>query len=764
MGAGQEPTQARRIELILQQVESLPTLSPIATRLMNLGSAEDADLKEVVRLIESDPALTAKILGLCRRADRGVAQTITTVHRAVIMLGLEAVRSAVLSVTVYELMADTAHPMDEQGDGEKNFDHAGFWRHAIAVACCAELVVAAHKSPNISGEEAFVAGLLHDLGKLVLDLILPQSYSRVLKLSEQHQSNSAVHERAVLGLDHHTAGKRIAEYWQLPQFILDVIWLHSQPARSMPDGPSKGVTEIVTVAKAICRELHIGWSGDFGPTPSVTDLCRQFDMDAKVIDEAIPKLHDQVSDRCRLLGLHEESSPELLLQSIANANRRLSRANSVLERKGRASQQLSRILSAIVAFNASTRQGRRVLETLSDIVQSAAELFGDGFYAMLYQQEDGEPWQVCQFDGHGELVRSQVFDPPPVHGGRISALASLTDPSQISMATIGILPWLSDFIIESEDMRKVRLHPLNTSPGNPTGAVLLHDREMEAGAGSKEMLQALTSTWGGAIAAAFENESASRLGEQLAELNRSLSEMQSQLTQTETMAHLGEMTAGAAHEMNNPLTVISGRGQLLAAKLRTPANLAAAEAICQAAEDLSELITSLHLLSDPPEPSPAPTNVRRLLETAVEYAQGRIGTELDIEIEVVGDLEEVVVDSGMLQRATTELVTNAIEAAPGAKVRIRAQTDPLDGRLLVSVIDKGPGMSDKALKHAFDPFFSDKPAGRQTGLGLTRARHLTELLGGQISIAHRTEGGIVASITLPAPVHCQTANATNHAL
>lgn len=70
-------------------------------------------------------------------------------------------------------------------------------------------------------------------------------------------------------------------------------------------------------------------------------------------------------------------------------------------------------------------------------------------------------------------------------------------------------------------------------------------------------------------------------------------------------------------------------------------------------------------------------------------------------------------------------------------------------------------MSDKALKHAFDPFFSDKPAGRQTGLGLTRARHLIELLGGQISIAHRTEGGIVATIALPAPVSCQTAKVGN---
>ena len=109
--------RAQQIEVILRQVDQLPTLSPIAVRLLQIGNVEDADLDGIVEVIESDPALTARLLGLCRRADKGLGDRITTVRRAVVMLGLEAVQAAALSVAVYELMEGCAPALDEQGLG-----------------------------------------------------------------------------------------------------------------------------------------------------------------------------------------------------------------------------------------------------------------------------------------------------------------------------------------------------------------------------------------------------------------------------------------------------------------------------------------------------------------------------------------------------------------------------------------------------------------------------------------------------------------------
>ncbi|MEX2214541.1 MAG: HDOD domain-containing protein, partial [Phycisphaeraceae bacterium] len=97
-----DPTQTRRLEMILRQVDALPTLPMVATRLLALTSSEDSDAKEVITLISSDQALTAKVLSMVRAANRGV-RDVTTVDRAVVLLGFEAIRNAVLSVKVIEL-------------------------------------------------------------------------------------------------------------------------------------------------------------------------------------------------------------------------------------------------------------------------------------------------------------------------------------------------------------------------------------------------------------------------------------------------------------------------------------------------------------------------------------------------------------------------------------------------------------------------------------------------------------------------------------
>src|SRR3954467_13367358 len=106
---------AAQIEAILREVESLPTLSPVATRLLQIAGVEDADLDALVEIIESDPALSARLLGLCRRADKGLGDRITTVRRAVVMLGLEAVQAAALSVSVYDVME--SYTPEEADDG-----------------------------------------------------------------------------------------------------------------------------------------------------------------------------------------------------------------------------------------------------------------------------------------------------------------------------------------------------------------------------------------------------------------------------------------------------------------------------------------------------------------------------------------------------------------------------------------------------------------------------------------------------------------------
>ena len=108
-----------------------------------------------------------------------------------------------------------------------------------------------------------------------------------------------------------------------------------------------------------------------------------------------------------------------------------------------------------------------------------------------------------------------------------------------------------------------------------------------------------------------------------------------------------------------------------------------------------------------------------------------------------------LLDPQLLRSALVELIANAAESGTTEIIEIRVQIDQLDDRLLLMVKDHGNGMSQKTLDHAFDPFFSEKPAGRQTGLGLFRARRLVELMGGSVSLSSRESTGTRALLMLP---------------
>src|SRR6478735_12073244 len=160
----------KRVDLILQQLEGLPTLPAVALRVLEVTGSEDSSAREVVDLIATDPALTARILHLVHRSDLGVRGEVSSIERAVVMLGFDAVRSAVLAVSVFNTFqhTDPKHP--------GLFTREEFWKHCVAVACCAELLAdAMGKDSGVDRSEAFVCGLLHDLGKVALDAMLPKS-------------------------------------------------------------------------------------------------------------------------------------------------------------------------------------------------------------------------------------------------------------------------------------------------------------------------------------------------------------------------------------------------------------------------------------------------------------------------------------------------------------------------------------------------------------------------------------------------------------
>src|SRR5258706_14980546 len=271
-----DPVREKRVELILQQLEELPTLPAVALKVLEVTASEDSSAKEVIQLISSDVSLASRILQLVHRADAGVSGEVHSIERAVILLGFDAVRSAVLAVSVFQTFSG------QQGRKPNHFHIEEFWKHSVAVACCAELLaeeliaVSGNESAAIDPREAMVCGLLHDLGKVALDAVLPKSFDKVVEATELLRGNIADLERSIIGLDHMVVGKRLAERWGLPATIRDCIWLHGQLPAALPAtvrNPRLG--NLGTLADVRVRERHLGFSGNFAFT-----LARQAVIDA----------------------------------------------------------------------------------------------------------------------------------------------------------------------------------------------------------------------------------------------------------------------------------------------------------------------------------------------------------------------------------------------------------------------------------------------------------------------------------------------------
>ncbi|MEM1355901.1 MAG: HDOD domain-containing protein [Planctomycetota bacterium] len=743
-------SKPRRIELILRQIDSLPTLPTVATRLLQLTASDEAHAREVIELVEADPSLTAKVLSLCRTADKGL-RDVLTVERAVMMLGFHAIRNAVLSLKVFETLGDpddAASQSEADTDRYERFDREGFWSHALAVAIAAELIAKDHPThPDLTPDQAFVCGLLHDIGKLALDQVLPMSYARVVEACKLRQGNIAEIERRFVGIDHHTAGKRLAEQWGLPHIIQDCVWLHGSGYGTLPNLDHKRMVGLIHLADLLVRRQMIGFSGNHNLAEDPAELIQQLDLDPAVIDHAMERLFPELERRGELLGLDEVPSERLLMQSIQKANEALGRLNQQLEARGRQVTAQSRVLETIGLFHAQAEPGRSVQDVLDAVIASARHLLGEGFYATLYptHNEAGEPeWLVGlpAADGRHSVVESVT--PPP----QAPDLSQVDASQPVGMNLVGLLPWLSDYLVGAEDFRRVQLLPL--SQGWGTSAILLHDRDSLPG---WPLMQPLAATWGASVAAAAQHEGVKRLGEELAESNQALADAQDRLLRQASLARLGEMAAGAAHEMNNPLAVISGRSQLLSMSLdQGGKHQQSAQLIYQEAHRLSDLITALHMFADPPLAECKPVDLLALLDEVVRTAkQDRPKRERDVEVylSIKQELPVVNCDAPQVARAVFELLLNAIQSNPKTAVNLSASVDHETRCVLIHVIDDGDGMDGRTISHAFDPFFSAKPAGRQVGMGLPRAQQLAIAHGGRIDLSSNLDQGTTATLTLP---------------
>ncbi len=292
------------------------------------------------------------------------------------------------------------------------------------------------------------------------------------------------------------------------------------------------------------------------------------------------------------------------------------------------------------------------------------------------------------------------------------------------------------------------------------GIVYLSDQnERDRLVGDMEELRSFLASLGLALGRANAQTAARRLSEDLAETNRRLQHMQTELLRSRTLSMIAEMAAGAGHELNSPLTVISGRAQMLLASLADPEAKRALNTIISKAHECSRIVSELMDFARPRPPTLAPVDLAELLaELRAEWLDrgalgpGQLSVDVDTKAEDGQNVPLVAIaDRALLKIVLEELLSNATDALESADgtVALRCQLSLQADMIEIIVQDDGCGMAPAVLQRAFDPFYSHRNAGRSRGLGLPQAYRFVEAHGGRIWLESRPGEGTMAHVLLP---------------
>jgi putative nucleotidyltransferase with HDIG domain len=206
------------IRELIRNIDQLPAMPSVITELIELTSNPDSNLDEVLTLVEKDQALTAKLLKLCNSSYYGLSKQVSSLRNAVVLLGFKAVYKMVIAVGT-----SVFFKKDCTGYGLTGME---MWRHSLGCAISAETV--ANSFAPDKAQPAYTAGLLHDIGKLVLTQHVENELDKILKLVESGKTFIEA-EQEIIGMDHGLIGGKLARQWKFPDHLVESIKYHHEP-------------------------------------------------------------------------------------------------------------------------------------------------------------------------------------------------------------------------------------------------------------------------------------------------------------------------------------------------------------------------------------------------------------------------------------------------------------------------------------------------------------------------------------------------------
>ena len=701
---------AQRTKLPVYQLNCL-TAHPAcvvrcAGRLSQAGSYDDISI-----FPESDPAIALAVISLCRQKNISVDFKKLDFSAILKRLPKTELLKTILTLKVYNT-EDT------------NFLSliASFVRRSGTRAFVAKLI--AQKAHLSSTSEAFAAALFADTGLFALAQLFSKSLLMFCQEAKEQKVSLASLEKEHLGITDNVLSQMLLEKWQFGSSIADAAWLYKTDASILIDKLPNGQTvSIVRLADILAGSDFDELSRAEYPQ-DIDDLKQRLSLTDSDINEIREKTQNFAGQINELFGLEIENPGQFYSETIKQV---YLNQLTVLRSEDVFSQFMQKFTAAL----------NPQLSPIG-IAEISAKIISECFLAQSICVFTTDP---CQADAllasviDGCSARSLLINCPP--GFSISQ-AEAQD----------LLPWLYEQTgIKSE---KSYFIPIRNEQQTIAGIILCGPMPDE------NLFEQITAVLGRVFALSGRSErekSIAQLAVECLTQSKPQAPAVQQVLSKDTLAETAaELAAGAAHELNNPLAVISGRAQLLVQSETDETKKFILNQIVEKAGEVHEIVGQLMSYARPAPPQIRTVSPFVVINNCLEKVNARYHSEpLDINLENIESLGDIEVDAEQVAEAIAQIIYNALESyeSGNGPVQITGSQQPQGGFVEICIKDQGCGMSAESLQKAAQPFFCDKPAGRQRGMGLSLAASFLKNNGCSIKIESQLDKGTTVTINLP---------------
>ncbi len=737
-------------EKFLARIGELPSFPSLAIEALSLSLEEDVDVEKLGRVIEGDVAITMRVFKVANSVAKKPSLKISSLPKAISYIGLtnlQCILANSLSISLRESIP-----------GEFLALQRDLWSHSLACAIFSQLISRCCY-PEIY-QEAFAAGLLHDVGKVVLLVGDPEKYKEVMeKLAYSDSSIDA--EFSVFNVDHTLIGRRLAKGWVISEKIEEAITYHHLGFSAIRDlGIHRELLYIVKLGNIFAHEFFLQQRGSLSSIEEreIEEIIKRLAISPGEIEGIKENFLKIYEEKAKLLEL-EGDIGRLYLSTIRRANARISELaleinlrKEELERLGSIQQLCNEIGLKLSKCSSFSQVFKDVAESFVDYSPIKAGLVYvldrdnwllDGY---IWHRDKGARPIRCFLDREGTPIwDSQTSKYSPLLKELFSSyrerIKFKEDPCELHNVLLHKGPFYTLPLCSQEIALRGELCLAPVDVGHVFSE------------GERVSLSQIVKF----VVASLENISLrDKLEKKTEELTFALwknQQLQQRMLHTERLAIAGQLAAGAAHEINNPLAVINARAQLLHLKETDPTKQKHLLQITEQIERISSILSRLMDFARPAPPSLSVVDVASLLDKVLDFvAPGLRKQGISVEKDYDREAPPIKADPSQLEQVFLNLIINAqhaLEKKEGGKIRVSTSYYRPKNKLVVTIEDNGCGIPAKYLKNIFDPFFTTKAPGKGTGLGLSISNSIVENHYGRLEIRSQEKEGTKAIITLP---------------